>query len=545
MQTETERQSVDRTWLIRGLALALIVTAAVLRIVYFGWFSPLDLSPDEAHYWDWSRHLDWSYYSKGPGVAYLIHVSCWLFGSLSQALTGNMMLAVRLPAMLCGSLLLVSLYVLTVQIFRRELLALAVVVLGLTMPIFALGSSLMTIDSPYCCCWGWALVVGYHALTRQSIGAWLLAGLLVGCGILAKYTMVLWLPSLALFLLISREHRAQILRPGPWLACLVAAACCVPILIWNMQHDWVTFRHVGGQAGFVKDRGILWTGPFEYMGMQAAVLLGFWFVAWVASLVIYRPWRCRNAGMRYLWCMSVPMFVIFLGFSLRTHCEPNWPVTAYLSGLVLTAFWLSTLATGPNPTARAVVRSGVLSACALGLGAIYLMHNSEIVHPLLARFVGEPTAEHPLPLRKIDPSCRLRGWRTLAAAVDALRDELRAEGREPVLAAASWTLPGEIGFYCQGHPQVYCLGIVQGDRHSEYDLWHPNPVDEWTEYREQTFIFVGEMTAPMKTAFDVVEPARLVVDYVDGRPVASWTLNVCRSYRGVWHLLRMLEYSPF
>ena len=27
---------------------------------------PVDLSGDEAHYWDWSRQLDLSYYSKGP-----------------------------------------------------------------------------------------------------------------------------------------------------------------------------------------------------------------------------------------------------------------------------------------------------------------------------------------------------------------------------------------------------------------------------------------------------------------------------------------------
>ncbi len=244
------------------------------------------------------------------------------------------MLAVRLPAIVCGSLLLVSLYVLTVQVFRREMLALGVVVLGLTMPIFALGSSLMTIDSPYCCLWGWALVAGYHALSRQSLGAWLVVGLLVVAGILAKYTMVLWLPSLALFLLISRAHRPQLLRPGPWLAGGVAALCCVPILIWNLQHGWVTFYHVSGQAGFVKDRGIRGMARCN----SSACRLRF---CWASGS--WPGWRrsCTiglgrtDPGIRYLWCMSVPMFAVFLVFSLRTHGEPNWPVTAYLSGLVL------------------------------------------------------------------------------------------------------------------------------------------------------------------------------------------------------------------
>ena len=81
---------------------------------------PLDLAPDEAHYWDWSRHLDWSYYSKGPLVAYLIRASCELAGPWSMQHTGNLMFAVRLPAVLCGGLLLVSIYVLTVQVFGRR-----------------------------------------------------------------------------------------------------------------------------------------------------------------------------------------------------------------------------------------------------------------------------------------------------------------------------------------------------------------------------------------------------------------------------------------
>src|SRR5438034_44296 len=105
-----------KVWPYRLTAAVLILGAAILRLFYLACDCPLDLAPDEAHYWDWSRHLDWSYYSKGPLVAWLIRLSCILFGDLSFALTGSEMLAVRLPAVLCGALLLVSLYVLTVQI---------------------------------------------------------------------------------------------------------------------------------------------------------------------------------------------------------------------------------------------------------------------------------------------------------------------------------------------------------------------------------------------------------------------------------------------
>src|SRR2546430_15627395 len=108
--SETRREVL----LCRGAAVGLVLLAAVLRFLYLAINCPLDLSPDEAHYWDWSRHLDWSYYSKGPLVAWIIWLSRTLFGPMSVALTGSEMLAVRLPAVVCGALLLASLYVLAV-----------------------------------------------------------------------------------------------------------------------------------------------------------------------------------------------------------------------------------------------------------------------------------------------------------------------------------------------------------------------------------------------------------------------------------------------
>src|SRR5262245_1607310 len=101
----------DNVHLPRLIATGLIVAATVWHIAYLSLDCPLELASDEAHYWYWSRHLDWSYYSKGPLVAWLIRLSCELFGGLSIKLCGTEMIAVRLPAALCGGGLLAGLYV--------------------------------------------------------------------------------------------------------------------------------------------------------------------------------------------------------------------------------------------------------------------------------------------------------------------------------------------------------------------------------------------------------------------------------------------------
>src|SRR5262249_30819427 len=124
----------EHRWLWRGFAAVVILAAAALHVLYLIHNCPLALAPDEAHHLDWSRQLDWSYYSKGPLVALLIRGSCIIFGPLSESLTGNLALAIRLPAIICGVLLLTSIYVLTVQTSGRDRLAFGLVALALTLP---------------------------------------------------------------------------------------------------------------------------------------------------------------------------------------------------------------------------------------------------------------------------------------------------------------------------------------------------------------------------------------------------------------------------
>jgi hypothetical protein len=539
MPLRSSRLALSVGW-CRLLAACLILGAAGLHLAYLTYNCPLDLAPDEAHYWDWSRpeHLDWSYYSKGPLIAFLIRGGCAVAGSWSVEHTGNLALAVRLPAVLCGSLLLLSLYVLTVQVYRCEVLALAVVGMGLTLPLLAVGSSLMTIDAPYTCCWGWALMLGHRAIFRGSTWAWPLLGVVLGLGMLAKYTMIVWIPSAALFLLMTPAYRPLLFRRGFWIMLAVAGFCCLPILIWNAQHGWVTFRHVLGLSGLhevaasSEEPHIHWLGPLRYVGGQCALLLVYWFVVWVAATIAHRPGRETDEGVLYLWWLSVPMFLMFLAFSPKTDGgEMNWPVTAYLSGLVLSAAWLARQLDDPRRWYRLGTAINLGLACAIGLAVTVFMHHSEWLYPLLTRLAGEPTKTNPFPLRRFDPTCRLRGWQTLAAEVDSLRVRLSEEdGREPVLAGSSWNLPGELGVYCAGHPQAYSIGPIMGDRHSQYDFWL-NPLDNGNDFKGRTFVVVNGDEKLLRKVFVSVKTSELI--YRErGEPIASWRLSVCRDFCG-------------
>ena len=175
------------------LVAAALILASTATTIFYVWFAcPLDLAPDEAHYWDWSRHLDWSYYSKGPLVAWLIRASCELFGPLSLQTTGNLAAAVRLPAALCHGATLAAWYVLAAGIAslassRAD---------GGGGGVAHAGGADRFRDHDNRSALSRVLVVGARVRVEGDREGtprswWFGAGFAVGLGILAKYTMLL------------------------------------------------------------------------------------------------------------------------------------------------------------------------------------------------------------------------------------------------------------------------------------------------------------------------------------------------------------------
>jgi 4-amino-4-deoxy-L-arabinose transferase-like glycosyltransferase len=525
----------ETSWSWRGITAALILVSGGLHLWYLCHCS-LDLAPDEAHYWHWSQNLDASYYSKGPLVAYLIRASCEVAGDWSRQVCGTELAAVRLPALICGSLLLVALYILTLQSFGSEPLATMVVAGALTVPAISLSRTLMTIDAPYACCWGWALVIGHRAIFKGSSWAWPVLGLVVGAGILAKYTMILWLASAGLFLICVPEYRRILTQPGFWIMVSIAAICCLPILWWNVHTGWVGLRHVEGQAGVAHEATavVRWTGPLQYVGGQFALLFGIWFAIWAVAMIRSLPLKDLDPERRFLWFMSVPQFLLFAVFSLRTEVQINWPVTCYLSGMVLAAPWLVGKCKEATRRRRGWYVGSMATSAILGVAAVVFILDIEPFRPLLARLAGPPTELNALPIRRYDPTCRLRGWHFLGKRVDEICSDLQRDGDEPIIAASRWTMASELAFYCKGHPSVYSVGTALWDRQSQLDIWRPNPVYDADEFLGKTFVFVdvGRVPPQIESAFDHIEKTQSIVYSENDVPLVIWDVTICHGFHG-------------
>src|SRR5450631_1713223 len=207
---------VDWRW--RALVIAIVGYAFFLRLVYS---AQVELIPEEAYYWNYSRHLDIGYLDHPPLVAWLIRFGTTLFG--------NTEFGVRFGALCCGAAAAFFIFRLTRNLFGESSALLALALLQV-LPFFFLTGMLMTPDAPLSAAWAASLYFLERALVADRSGAWWRAGICLGFGLLSKYTIGLLAPATLIFMLLDPKSRHWLRRPEPYVAALLALAIFVPVI---------------------------------------------------------------------------------------------------------------------------------------------------------------------------------------------------------------------------------------------------------------------------------------------------------------------------
>ena len=498
-----------------------VLALLVVRIIYLVWLSPWELISDEAHYWEWSRRLSLSYYSKGPGVAWMIAASTGLFGVSEWA--------VRLPAAISSAVGGLVLARLTNDVTGDQRAGFLAVVAFSLIPIFQLEAQLMTIDPPFMASWLICTWIAWHAFRAHKRGQvawhlWALLGLALGVGFLVKYIIVLLPPSLLLYAILRRRElhwdRRCILAIA--LVVIFAAIGMTPWIIWNANHGWPAIRHELGHLGAPGgDVAPQWEEPhgipslLEFVGGEIGVLGIPAFVLMVMATV--RAIRRRGeepdrwSGHVFLLSAGLPTIGFFALASLKTGVEANWPASGYLSLLVLVAAysvrevpkWLAQVKRASVPASeqyRAPRNWWVIGwRWMIGWGIV------------TATIVGFPNAWARLPvIGEAVPMHRLTGARSLAAEVDALRHDLREQtGKEPLVMASHYGVASELAFYLQGRPTTYGAGKYVGRRESQYAYWEDTDLTNPALYGRPA-IMVEQPAEKWREAFrfDSIETVR-------------------------------------
>ena len=487
------RSSQPPLWRSRSFQ-TVSVGLLVLTIFRLWYATRLELVGDEAYYWVQSRHLDICYFDKGPAVAWTI--------AAGRALWGNTVFGIRFFAVLLSAGTCVWLFILARLLFSDRV-ALVTVALSAIVPMFAVGSILMTIDPLSMFFWTLAAGAFWKAKDVESVGWWLLTGFCIGLGMLAKYTNAAELVSFALFCAWWQPGRQHLSRRTFGSMVLVTALVSLPLWIWNGRHGWVTLHHLA-------ERGDLEHGwhlhPFElltFFGGQAGVISPLLFAGIMAAVVSSFKTRTRSPATCFLLCLFLPLFVGYSVVSANHSAQPNWTAPCYLTGLILLASWWPTWSAS-HPQWRWLQ----VPAIAIALLETMALHETAWLH---------------LPPGK-DPLDRARGWSDLARQVASIQHQ---EGAN-FMVARNYTTASLLSFYLPGTPFVYLPSTTEVS--NQFSIWPGYKGHE----SGRVALYVSETRmAPrsLSTDFTQVRSIGTIFPRAANRLLPGFHLFVCRDLR--------------
>lgn len=508
-----------------------LVLAPTLLRLWFVATGQLGLVQDEAQYWDWTRHLQLTYYSKGPLIAWII--------ALFTNLLGNTELGVRMGSIVGAMAFPALLWWLLAVLWKRPVLAVLAVFIAGVSPLFQALGILMTTDNPFVLCWTLSMIALYAAATPdeggKDRGLWpfALLALAFGVGILAKYTMLGLVGLAAGYGYLLQRGRALPARFWPRLVLALAVGVALgflPTLIWNMQNGFVGYKHVlqligvsgeGAKAMFRLSR------VPEYVGAQLGFALPWWFwlmvvAGWRAAQRVWQPSTTISnepGGPEFtqstlLVVFFWPMTLFFLAWSFHTKVLANWNTVSFVAGTILAALELERLLL--SGLSRRAWRA-VVSCAGASVFLLLFLH----LHQLL-----------PLP-PGINPAHRLKGWEDMGQRMGQVAEQRFADPGRVFFMSDVYDITASLAFYVPGQPRTYCLWW-HDRRMNQYDLWG-GPQDKlgW----DAVMVLKGDAPGMPPVLSDMFErvsgPYRYVATY-RGAAVRPFFYYLCHGYKGLW-----------
>jgi len=282
---------------------------------------------DETYYWLWSKKLGLSYFDHPPMVAYMIKMT---------TLFSDDPMFVRLSAALLVSGTAYFLYMLAKKIFD-ERAAIYTFYIFLSSIVILVASTLITPDIPLMFFWVLTLYAAYIYLEENNKKYALIAGASAGAMLLSKYTGILPLFTIFVYILIYKRS----VFSDKYLYYAVALAILVfsPVLIWNYQHDFISFLFQLQHGVETKEKVFLVKPFFNYLGTQLVLFHPLYLLP-LFYFIIRDKERFERKKV-YLLLPFLFVFFFFLYNAAFKEANAQWAAGAYLSAAVLLGYYFS------------------------------------------------------------------------------------------------------------------------------------------------------------------------------------------------------------
>lgn len=324
------------------------VAAVAIIKIFFAAF--IELGNDESYYYTYALQPQLNYFDHPPMVGFLMRLT-----TLNLAFVNDVTL--RLGAIFSCALSSIIIYK-TVLLLSNKTAAWYVVLLynasvytGVIAGFFILPDSL---QMPFWCAALFVMskIIFEEKETKTSL--WLLLGLIIGLAVLCKiHSLYLW-AGFGLYVLCYKIK--WLLNWRLYISFLITALCCLPILIWNINNNFITYKFHSERVTHtqINFSSLLqeFVGEALYQNPIVYVLL-----IWAIVILVKKAKVNVTPIAPFLLFLSVPMIFLFWSLSLFNDILPHWSGPAFIPLYILAAMALAKVTSKKYPSILTIATS--------------------------------------------------------------------------------------------------------------------------------------------------------------------------------------------
>jgi hypothetical protein len=404
---------------------------ALIRLIVAPHFG---LGVDEAHYVLYAKYLDWSYLDHPPLVGWVHAIFFYTFGT-------NEFLA-RLPAILIFAATSYCAYLFMLHISKSVRLSwLTVLALNCSFMFNVLGLMLLP-DSLLLLFVFLLIFIAEKINYEKRFIDFIYLGILLGFMGLAKYTAILLVPPLIAYFLLNKRYDIVFSKEMA-VAALIALVLVTPVIVWNIEHDFSSFRYQGARVfgSFTKSLKYFTVSLAAQFGTYSPLL----FLAALYGFIKFMRSREDYLRLSVLFGGTIIGFFLLTSFSQRAL--PHWPAIFYLLFIPLGCYALLI-------SKKKWRNNYFYFAVGLSLLLLLLAYTE-----LIGKFIKYP--DYKSPFRDI------YGFQEISKKADAIlkNDE---NNSEKAIAVTNWTMGSRTIYYTIPYDNKV---FVIDSRKDQFDIW--------------------------------------------------------------------------
>ena len=208
----------------------------------------IEFGNDEVYYWTYAMYPDWSHFDH-PGMV------GWLMQIFSLNLLFSSEFALRLSSIIFMTIDTYIIYRIGCEIKNKIAGFYAALLYTASLYCFVITGIFIMPDTPLMMFTLLAIYSFLKALHPVNLvnpvknnKYLVLGGLFSGMALLSKYSAIFIWVGVGLYVLLF--DRKQLKNKYLYLSALISVVCLLPVLIWNLQNDFISFTFHGDRVSF-------------------------------------------------------------------------------------------------------------------------------------------------------------------------------------------------------------------------------------------------------------------------------------------------------